>query len=59
MTNLIAGIIGIAGVCIYLGFLLIWIKALPLIIICVAVTALLVYDFVQSLSAGDKNGAKG
>ena len=33
MTNLITGIIGIAGVCTFLGILLWWIKALPLIII--------------------------
>ena len=58
MTNIIAGIIGIAGVCAYLGFLLVWVKAIPLIIICLAVLALLVYDFIQSLSTGDKGSAK-
>ena len=35
MTNFITGIIGIAGVLAFLGILLWWIKAVPLIIICV------------------------
>jgi hypothetical protein len=51
MTNLITGLIGVAGVCAFLGILLWWIKALPLIVICVVVMALLIYDFYQSLGA--------
>jgi CHASE2 domain-containing sensor protein len=58
MINVITGLIGIFGICAYLGFLLVWVKAIPLIVICTVVVALLVYDFVKSLSA-DKNGAKG
>jgi uncharacterized membrane protein len=58
MTNFVTGIVGIAGVCLFLGILLWWIKALPLIIIVGLVVVLLVYDFVQSLSAGNSNGAK-
>ena len=56
MTNFITGLIGIAGVCTFLGILLWWIKAVPLIIICVLVMALLIYDFWQSLRANG-NGA--
>jgi CHASE2 domain-containing sensor protein len=56
MTNLITGLIGIVGVCACLGILLWWIKAPPLIIICVLVMALLIYDFYQSLRANG-NGA--
>ena len=56
MTNLITGLIGIAGVCVFLGILLWWIKAVPLIIICVIVMALLIRDFYQSLRANG-NGA--
>ena len=41
MTNFITGIIGIAGVCAFLGILLWWIKALPLIIIVGLVVVLL------------------
>ena len=47
--NLITGIIGIAMLLAFLGVLLWWIKAVPLITIVVGVVALLVYDFVQML----------
>ena len=53
MTNLITGLIGIAGVCVFLGILLWWIKAVPLIIIGVLVMALLIWDFLKSLRADD------
>jgi hypothetical protein len=56
MTNFITGIIGIAGLCTFLGILLWWIKAPPLIIIVALVVLLLVYDWIQSLSAGGGNG---
>jgi uncharacterized membrane protein len=57
MTNFITGLIGVAGVLIFLGILLWWIKAVPLIIICVVVMALLVWDFYNSLRAnGNGNG---
>lgn len=56
MTNLITGLIGIAGVLAFLGLLLWWIKAVPLIIICVVVMALAVYDLWLSLRANG-NGA--
>ena len=49
MTNFITGLIGIVGVCTFLGIMLWWIKELPLIVICVFVMALLVWDFYQSL----------
>ena len=58
MTNFVTGIIGIVGLCLFLGIMLWWIKALPLIIIVGLVVALLVYDFVQSLRTGNSNGAK-
>jgi hypothetical protein len=57
MTNFITGIIGIAGIIAFLGILLWWIKAPPLIIICTVVMLLLIWDFVQSLRAG--NGGRG
>ena len=47
--NVITGIIGIAMLLTFLGVLLWWIKAVPLITIVVAVVALLVYDFLQML----------
>ena len=51
MTNFITGVIGVAGVCVFLGILLWWIKAVPLIIICTLVMGLLVWDFYNSLGA--------
>ena len=53
MTNFITGLIGITGVCVFLGILLWWIKAVPLIIISVLVMALLIWDFLKSLRADD------
>ncbi len=58
MTNFITGFIGIAGVLAFLGILLWWIKAVPLIIVCIVVMALLVYDFWQSLGPTNGNGAR-
>jgi hypothetical protein len=55
MTNLITGIIGLALVMAFLGIILAWVKAIPLIIIVVGVMILAVIDFVQSLRA--TNGA--
>jgi hypothetical protein len=53
LTTLITGIIGIAMVVAFLGFMLVWVKAVPLIIIVVVAVALLVYDFIQTLRAGE------
>ena len=52
MTNLITGLIGIAMVVAFLAFLLVWVPAPPLIVICVAVMALLVHDFVRTVRGG-------
>ncbi|HEY6382863.1 MAG TPA: hypothetical protein VIY07_13790 [Pseudolabrys sp.] len=53
LTTLITGIIGIAMVVAFLGFMLVWVKAVPLIIIVIVAVALLVYDFIQTLRAGE------
>jgi hypothetical protein len=53
MANLITGIIGIALLITFMGFMLVWVKALPLIVICLVVFALLIYDF--SLSFRDRS----
>ena len=52
MTNLVTGFIGVAGLIAFLGILLWWIKALPLIIICMVVVGFVVYDYWDSLRAG-------
>lgn len=49
MTNLITGLIGLALMMTFLGILVVWIKAIPLIVIVVSVVILAVVDFVQSL----------
>jgi hypothetical protein len=50
---LVTGIIGIAMLFAFVAFMLVWVKALPLIIIVVAVCLLLLYDFVQTLRFGE------
>ena len=57
MMAFVTGIIGIAGLCAFLGILLWWIKALPFTIIVVVVVLLLVWDFVQTLMHGE-NGSR-
>ena len=49
MTNLVTGIVGLAMVIAFLGFMLVWVPAPPLIIIIVGVMLLALHDFVQSL----------
>jgi hypothetical protein len=53
IATLITGLIGLAGVMAFLGFMLVWVPAPPLIIIVVGVMLLLVYDFVQTVRFGD------
>lgn len=52
MMNLITGIIGIVMVMTFLGILLVWVPAPPLIVICVGVMALLVHDFIRTIRGG-------
>ena len=51
--TLVTGIIGIAMLVAFLGFLVWWIKDLPFTIIVVVVVLLLLYDFVRTLRYGD------
>jgi len=55
--TLVTGIVGIAMMVVFLGFLVWWIKALPFTIIAVGVVLLMLWDFVQTLRSG--NGAAG
>ncbi|MFZ1101410.1 MAG: hypothetical protein WAN86_00760 [Hyphomicrobiaceae bacterium] len=57
MTNFITGLFGVSGVIVFLGIMLWWVPAPPLIIIVVVVMLLLIWDFAQSLRAG--NGGRG
>jgi hypothetical protein len=51
ITTLITGLIGIALLVTFLGIMVWWVKALPLIVIVVGVLVLLLIDFVQELRA--------
>lgn len=53
MMTLITGVIGIAGVAAFLGLMLWWVPALPLIIIVGEVGLLLIYDFGRTLIYGE------
>jgi hypothetical protein len=56
MTNLLTGIIGLAMAMAFLGFMVVWVPAPPLIAIIVGVMLLAVFDFVQSLRGVDPGG---
>ena len=53
IAQLIAGVIGIGMLATFLGIMLWWVKAPPLIIIVLIVMALLIQDFVQTLRYGE------
>lgn len=57
MTNFITGLIGVLGVCTFLGIMIWWIKELPLTAIVVFVMALLIIDFIRSVRAGNGTGS--
>ena len=54
--TLITGLVGIGMFVAFLGFLLVWVPAPPLIIIVAVVVVLLVYDFVNELRSQAKSG---
>ena len=55
---LVTGLVGIAMLVMFLGFLVWWIKDLPFTIIVVAVVLLVLYDFVRTLRYGDGGGGR-
>jgi hypothetical protein len=52
---LVTGLIGIALLATFLGIMVWWVKALPLIVIVVGVFALVLFDFVQELRAASNS----
>jgi hypothetical protein len=54
----ISGIIGIGLYAAFLGFMLIWVPAPPLIVIVLVCTALLIADFVHTLRFGETHGRR-
>jgi hypothetical protein len=53
MMTFITGVIGIAMVVAFLGIMLWWVPAPPLIIIVVGVMAMMFYDFYLTLRYGE------
>lgn len=53
MMNLVAGAVGIVMLAVFLGIMVWWVPAPPLIIIIVSVLGLLVYDYIQTLRYGE------
>lgn len=53
MMMLVTGLIGIAMLLAFLGFMVLWIKDLPFTIIAVVVVLLMLYDFVRTLRYGE------
>lgn len=53
IVNLIAGTIGFLMVAGFLAFMVIWVPAVPLIVIIVGVLLLLLYDLVQTVRFGE------
>jgi len=51
-AQLISGIVGIGTLAAFLGFMIVWVPAVPLIVIVVLALGLLTYDFVQELRHG-------
>ncbi|MBI3028434.1 MAG: hypothetical protein HYY64_02865 [Candidatus Rokubacteria bacterium] len=58
MMTLVTGIIGIAMMVGFLGFLVWWIRDLPFTIIVVVVVLLMLYDFVQTVRYGNGGGGR-
>lgn len=58
MMILTTGLIGIALLAAFLGVMIWWVQAPPLIIIVVGVLCLLIYDFLLELRAASKGAAR-
>jgi hypothetical protein len=58
MMNLVTGIVGIGMLIVFMGIMLIWVPAPPLIVIVVGVVLLLIYDFMQTLRHGENGGGR-
>jgi hypothetical protein len=56
--NLVAGLVGVIIIGGFLGIMCIWLKAVPLIAICVGVMALVLWDIYSSTKdMGDSSNA--
>ena len=48
-SNLVGGLIGITLVCVFLGVLIGWVKAIPIVTIVLVVVGMMIYDFVKTM----------
>ena len=55
MANVVTGIVGIVVVSAFLGFLMWWLKAIPLVVIMLGVIGLMVYDVVCAVRGNDSD----
>jgi hypothetical protein len=51
--TILTGLIGMALLFAFVGFMVTWVKALPLIIIVLVVGAMVIWDFVQTVRSGE------
>jgi hypothetical protein len=58
MMTLITGLVGIVMMVTFLGFMVFWLKELPLTIIILIAIGLLLYDFVRTLRYGENGGGR-
>jgi hypothetical protein len=56
--TIVTGIVGLALLMAFLGIMLWWVPAPPLIIIVVSVLALLIYDFLDPVRHGDNGSSR-
>ena len=49
IAHLISGVIGVGMLAAFLGFMIVWVPAPPLIVIVVLALALLLWDFLREL----------
>ena len=52
-TTIVTGLIGMALLFAFVGFMVIWVKATPLIVIVLIVGAMVIYDFVRTIRSGE------
>jgi hypothetical protein len=58
IAHVISGVVGIAMLAAFLGFMIVWVPAPPLIVIVVLALVLLSYDFILELRAESARGKR-
>ena len=58
ISQLAGGIVGVVLYVLFLGIMLIWVPAPPLIAVVAIVTAMMLYDFIMTLRFGEDYGQR-